>query len=192
MKGEGTEKERGKKAAARGRIEKLHKEDGDITARKRAEQALQRERNLLRLMINNLPDKIFVKDNNGRFIIANEKVVRYEGMKSEEDLIGKIRSDLIHPDDLEQGFSILKEGFKTGEERVMEGRFKHKDGHYIWLEVKGKSFQNNEGHKKGLLIARDITERKSAKQKLKDSEEHFRKTFENLSDVISIMGLDGK
>ena len=43
----------------------------NVTERKRAEDALEQERNLLRTLIDNLPDYIYVKDAQGRFIVAN-------------------------------------------------------------------------------------------------------------------------
>ncbi|MFX1503981.1 MAG: ATP-binding protein, partial [Promethearchaeota archaeon] len=51
--------------------------------------------------------------------------------------------------------------FKYGESRN-EMRLKHKDGHYIWFEHKGKKFVDIDGTAKAIIISRDITERKKA------------------------------
>ncbi|MCK4280780.1 MAG: PAS domain S-box protein, partial [Candidatus Lokiarchaeota archaeon] len=65
-------------------------------------------------------------------------------------------------------------------------RVKHKKGYWIWLEVKGSTFIDNNGNKKGLLIARDITERKNIEEKLRKSEEMLRAVFETAKDSIFI------
>ena len=62
----------------------------------------------------------------------------------------------------------------------MELRFKNKGLNYIWLEVKGKAFNDIDGSKKLLVISRDVTERKKAEEKLKDSEEKYRNMIFNL------------
>ncbi|MFX1297112.1 MAG: PAS domain S-box protein [Promethearchaeota archaeon] len=76
-----------------------------------------------------------------------------------EDMLGKARYDLIHPDDLEHGIKVLREGFKTGKGST-EGRFKKKDGSYIWLGVKGRLFIDESGNKKGIIVAWDINKQK--------------------------------
>ena len=85
----------------------------DITKRKLAEEALMRERNLLRTLIDNLPDYIFVKDLNRRFVTANNAVARLMGRKSPDELIGK-RDEDFYPEQ-------ASKGFRADEERVLRG-----------------------------------------------------------------------
>jgi PAS domain S-box-containing protein len=61
----------------------------DITARKQAEEALARDRNLLRTLIDYLPDCIYIKDLEGRFLTANLATARLMGTDSPDKLIGK-------------------------------------------------------------------------------------------------------
>ena len=68
----------------------------DATERKRAErekmevqEKLSRERYLLRTLIDHLPDSIYVKDTQSRFIITNRAELSLIGAKSEEETIGK-------------------------------------------------------------------------------------------------------
>ena len=56
----------------------------DVTERKRAEDALAQDRNLLRTLIDNLPDCIYVKDTQGRFIAANLATARLMGAADPE------------------------------------------------------------------------------------------------------------
>ena len=65
----------------------------DITDRKRAEDAIQEERNLLRTLIDNLPDSIYVKDTQSRFVAANLAAARIMGATTPSDLLGKSDCD---------------------------------------------------------------------------------------------------
>src|SRR5256885_17068992 len=61
----------------------------DITERNHAEEALRQERILLRTLIDNIPDSIYVKDIAGRKIVANLADVRCMGLQSEAEALGK-------------------------------------------------------------------------------------------------------
>src|ERR1700682_756724 len=50
---------------------------------------LARERNLLRTLIDNVPDHFYAKDTGSRFILANQAVVHFMGVDSEKELVGK-------------------------------------------------------------------------------------------------------
>ena len=63
----------------------------DITERKRMEEALQQDRNLLRTLIDNLPDFIYVKDTESRFVAANLAVARIMGAATPERAVGQNR-----------------------------------------------------------------------------------------------------
>ena len=61
----------------------------DITARKRAEKALADERNLLRSLIDNMPDYVYVKDAAGRYVLGNVVHVRLLGATHADAVMGK-------------------------------------------------------------------------------------------------------
>src|SRR5258706_8234261 len=67
----------------------------DITVRKQAEEALAKERNLLRTLIDAIPDYIYVKDNEGRFLVENSALASSLSLVPGE-LVGKTDFD-IHP-----------------------------------------------------------------------------------------------
>jgi PAS domain S-box-containing protein len=70
----------------------------DITDRKRAQEALARDRNLLRTIIDDLPDCIFVKDRKGRFLVANVATARIMDVATPDDLLGKSDADFYPPE----------------------------------------------------------------------------------------------
>lgn len=84
--------------------------DAELKARM---ELLTRERNLLRRLINQLPEELFVKDRDGRIVIANEAKVKGLGFLSEADLVGKTVFDIFSPE--------TAESFRRDELRVTDG-----------------------------------------------------------------------
>lgn len=70
----------------------------DITARKRDEESLTKERTLLRTLIDALPDLVFTKDTAGRFTLCNAAELKHLGFSHEEQLLGKTVFDLYRRD----------------------------------------------------------------------------------------------
>jgi two-component system sensor histidine kinase/response regulator len=78
----------------------------------RAESALAGERNMLRAVIDNLPDFIYVKDRGSRFLVANHAVVRLTGLSKPEELLGKRDFDFQSKE--------MASGYYADEQRVMD------------------------------------------------------------------------
>ena len=78
-----------------GKIAGLAGSGRDITERKKAEEKLVQERNMLRTLIDNLSDEISVKDAQGRFVIINKTQAASMGLKTPEEAIGKTDSDFV-------------------------------------------------------------------------------------------------
>lgn len=75
----------------------------DVTNRKREEQSLVRDRNLLRTILDDLPDCVYVKDRYGRFLAANVATARVMGVATPNDLIGRTDAD-FYPAELAAQF----------------------------------------------------------------------------------------
>jgi len=155
----------------------------DISKRKKLEQKLNTSEERYRLISENANDLITIIDNNFKYEYINEEVHKKLRGYSSEDLLGKSGLTFIHPDDFEEASKVLKEGFETGE-GVGEARIRNKNGSYLWLEIRGKTFIDKDGIKKALLISRDITERKKTEKKLKDSEEKYRSLVEDAQEGV--------
>lgn len=142
----------------------------DVTERKRAEEALAAERNLLRTLIDNLPDNIYVKDSDGRFILSNRAVARFMGVATPEALLGKSDFD-VYPAELAARYyaddqSVVQSGqpLINREEPALD----QSTGETRWYLTIKVPFRDRQGQVKGLVgISRNITERKRAEEALR-------------------------
>lgn len=161
----------------------------DISERKQAEQKLIESEEKYRLISENANDLIFIVNMNIITEYINEEVFKKLLGYSKDDVIGKSALNFVHPEDIEKIMKLIRNGLKVGE-GMGELRCIDKNNLYHWLELRGKTFIDRDGKTKGLFIARDITERKKAEQKLIESEEKYRHLFENTP--VSIMLVDSK
>ncbi|TXT61832.1 MAG: putative Signal transduction histidine kinase [Promethearchaeota archaeon] len=187
----GIEHKEGKKiiSSGRGGIVEIHGNKRfigimrDVTKQKEAEKKLKESREKYRLITENVNDLISVINERLRYEYINEEIHKKVLGYDSEDLVGSSALHFIHPDDREHSFRALKNGKVMGKGGA-ELRFKHKDGHYIWLEVKGQGFTNDKGEFKGYMIGRDITERKKAERRIKESEEKLKKLNKQLERKV--------
>ncbi|MGA9363894.1 MAG: PAS domain S-box protein [Bacteroidota bacterium] len=144
----------------------------DVTERKRAEEALRYERNLLRTLINNLPDGIYVKDSACRKTVANLADARNMGRQSEAEVLGKDDFDLYPKDMAERFFADDQSVIQTGQPVLdREEYVLNAEGQKRWLLTSKLPLRNDKGQIIGLVgIGRDITKRKQAEQALRYSE----------------------
>ncbi len=141
----------------------------DISERKRAEIALAEERNLLRTMLDALPDFIWIKDRQHRFITHNTAPDHVLYKLRQKDIIGKTDFDLWP--------SVLAEQFYADEEAIFQAnkplinhveQVTDRDGHPIWLESNKVPLRNLNGEIIGLAgSTRDITEQKANEAQLR-------------------------
>ncbi len=96
-----------------GRIRGIRSTIQNITKRKQAEESLARESNLLRTLINNMPDNIFVKDTKSRFVIANISVAHLMGT-TPEGLLGKTDFDFYPLQLAEKYYADGQKVIRTG------------------------------------------------------------------------------
>jgi len=138
----------------------------DITERKRAEEALAGERNLLRALIDNTPDFVFVKDLQSRFVVANNAVARAFGLEKPDQLIGKTDFDFAPPSLAERYVADDKALMESGEALISrEEPSPDATGDLRWLSTTKVPLRNSEGKVIGLVaVCRDITERKRAEE----------------------------
>ncbi len=137
------------------------------------ENALEKERTLLRTLIDTMPDYIYVKDAESRFVVNNKAHLEVLGAKSQAEVAGKTDLDIFPADLAARYFSDEQIVLQLGrpvvnrEEPVVSRNKIEK-----WLSTTKVAVRDPDGRISGLVgISRDITERKTfekALQKAKD------------------------
>ncbi len=121
------------------------------------------------LITENANDLIAMLNTNYEYEYVNEKAYLITLGYSKKDLIGKKVWELIHPEDMQQLVSS-REISKNGLENITlqvdkaEIRIKHKQGYYVWIEYASRTFIDNQGLSKVIVVSRDITEKKNAER----------------------------
>jgi len=158
----------------------------NITERKLSEEALERERNLLRTLVDNLPDFIFVKDTASRLQMANLAHARALGASDVEAVLGKSDADFL-PAALASKHRIEEEAVfhsKQPQHNVEESLV-DSAGHQKWFSVTRVPLKDSHGAVMGLVgIKHDVTERKEAEQKIRESEERLSLVIRGSNDGI--------
>ena len=142
---------------------------------------LEKEADFYRRMVESSTDMISRHDADGCFVYASHSCQSLLGYSADE-LVGKTPYDYFHPDDIESIRKSHSEILKAPIVYTVPYRFKHKDGHYLWVEATSKTVRNlGTGRVEGIIaITRDITERKQAEGSL-----FLRLDFERLISEIS-------
>ncbi|MFX1574721.1 MAG: PAS domain S-box protein [Promethearchaeota archaeon] len=156
----------------------------DITDSIKAGHKLKESEEKFRLINENTYDLIAIIDSTFQYFYVNDAY--FSLGYSMDDIINLKPADFVHPNDLDKAIRAFNSCLNSGTE-LKEIRFRNKDGHYNWFEVKGKTFKDKNGDTKILLVARDISERKKTEEKLRESEEKFRNIAEQSLLGIAIL-----
>ncbi len=159
----------------------------DITERKLAAEALERERTLLRNLIDNVPDRIYAKDLEGRFIICNEAMICRMGMTSMTELVGKSDFDLLPPEMAQRFHDDEQAIIRSGMPMInREEPLATEDGAITrWSLATKVPLFDKQGNTIGIVgVGREITDLKQAEQKLKNTLESLRKAVNTTIQVM--------
>jgi len=164
---------------ATGRVTGLAGINLDITGRKKAEEALVRERLLLRTLIDNLPDHIYAKDKKGRFVLNNLAHAINLGAKSPEEMKGKSDFDYFPRALAAQFLADEQNIIKTGNSVINQEQYKvnpgDKSGQKRWSVSSKVLWRDNNGNVLGTVgVTHDIHEMKEAQEALRSNEEKLR------------------
>ncbi len=169
-------------------IERLRAE----AARRENEEALARERNLLRTLIDNLPEvSIFVKDTQSRFLTTNAAHLKLFGLSQVEDVVGKTDFDLLPREFAEQYYAdeqtLVREGqpLLNREELVPD-----QAGRLHWYLIHKVPLRDRQQRIIGLVgMSQDITARKQVEAREQTIARGLRGVLEAADELIGVADL---
>jgi len=143
----------------------------EINELKKAEQELERERELLQALMDNFPDTIYFKDTSSRFTRINKAQARVIGIDNPEEATGRSDFDYFPPEHATEAFEDEQKIMKTGQPLISKTeKIKKADGSFFWVIATKVPIIDKNGEIIGLVgVSRDITDRKLIEDKLQAS-----------------------
>jgi PAS domain S-box-containing protein len=161
----------------------------DITQRKLIEAALMEEQRLFNSLIENIPDFVYFKDIDSRFIRINKMMAEKFGLNNMEEALGKTDFDFYDEEHARLAFEDEQRIIRTGEPIVsLEEKEIWPDGRITWVSTTKMPQLDSDGKIKGIMgLSRDITERKKAEERIR----FLSSVVEQSSDGMAIADLAG-
>ncbi len=138
----------------------------EVIQRKEVEEALARERDLLHALMDNVPDWIYFKDTQSRFVRNNKTHLQLLGVPDQQSALNKTDFDFLPTDFAQRCFDDEEAIMQSGEPRVaQEIQILGRDNRLLWVSETKIPLRDETGQVIGLVgISRDITARKEAEQ----------------------------
>lgn len=166
----------------------------DISERKQAAHLLRESQQMLKLVLDYIPQHVFWKDRNSVYLGCNQNFARVAGLKTPEEIVGLSDYDLPWKKEESDFFRQCDKRTMetdTPEFHIIEEQLQA-DGKQAWVDTNKVPLHDAEGNVVGILgTFEDITERMQAEEALRDSEARFRSLFESAATgmfTISPMG----
>ncbi len=161
----------------------------DITERKRAEEALSREQYLMRALMGNIPDAIFFKDPQGRFLRVNKALATKHKHASTEEAVGKTDFDFFLKESAQTRYDQEQEIIRSGQPLVdVEEEELWPDRLPTWTSTTKMPLRDEQDQIVGTFgVSRDITERKRAEKE----RSRLVAILESTPDFVATADVDG-
>ncbi len=137
----------------------------DISNSRKMEAEIRHTSNLLHAMADGIPDAVFVKDLQGRYLLFNQGASQLVGRKVEE-VLGQDDTTIFSPEDARSVMESDREVMTSGQTKMVEEVLTAAGVTRTYLASKAP-YRDSHGNVIGLIgISRDITERKQAENKI--------------------------
>jgi two-component system CheB/CheR fusion protein len=158
----------------------------EIESRKLAEKEVAKREKRFRALIENISDGIVLNDESSRILYQSPSVTRILGYSFEERHRKPV-IEYVHEEDRKTFLKLYEDlAVLPGEPLQFQIRFKHKEGHYIWLEGIVRNLLHDRNVNGYVANFRDISERKESEGKLRQERYLLRTLIDNVPDYIYI------
>ena len=162
--------------------------------RSRYRTALARERDYLHTLLDNIPDRIYFKDEHSRFIRINAALTKLFGLAKPEDANGKTDADFYGGEHADDALKDEREVMRTGKPIVNKVEFEElQDGKRTWSLTTKLPLRDRKGRIVGTCgISREITKIKEMEGALEAERNLLRAVIDNLPDHIFLKDAHGR
>lgn len=167
------------------RVVQAKNEELELKVRERTVE-LAYERNLMRTLLDNVPDYIYAKDTGSRFILANRAVAKLMGAASPAALLGKTDFDFF-PREIASKFYDDEQGLIRSRAPVVgiPESYSTADGGQGWVSTTKVPLRDADDHIIGLVgIGRDISEARRVESALEENRARLASVINSTDDII--------
>ncbi|MGI2908807.1 PAS domain S-box protein [Tolypothrix sp. VBCCA 56010] len=167
----------------------------EMADRQHFEDELRRSQQMLQLVLNNIPQRVFWKDRNSVYLGCNQNFANSVGFDNSEDIVGKTDYDLLCN---QQEASFYREcdarvmQTNTPEYKIVAPHIQ-RDGKQTWLETNKVPLHNTEGKVVGILgTFEDITVKRQAESALRETQERLQAILDNSPAIIYVVDIENR
>ncbi len=166
----------------------------DVTEQRKTEKDLAFERDLLRSLLDSIPDHVYFKDQSSRFIVCSKELSDRLGLPDPEAAIGKTDFDFFSPQHAQPAYEDEQRIIKTGAPVI--GKVEKeilKDGTENWVLTSKMPFRSGSGAIIGTFgVSKDVTSLIQTRQELEKAQKKYQDIFEQAVEGIFQTSPDGK
>lgn len=176
---------------ANGKVSYLEGYIENITDRKNMQDSLRKERDLLKALMDNIPDTIYFKDRQSKFIRINQAQASMLGVDNPEKAVNKSDDDFFNSQHAEKAYIDEQLMMETGNPVINEIEHIQTAEGWRWFSATKVPLRSQDGTIHGMAgISRDITEIKLLEEKLRESEKSLSRINQEKDKLFSVIAHD--
>lgn len=155
----------------------------DITEQKLTRNKIEKAEEMYRLLADNSNDLIFLQEPDSTYKYVSPSIINIMGYE-QSDILGKKVFDFLQKDDIEPLKKAMKKGlFHVKFMDAYTLRFRHKEGHFVWLEFLTSPTYKDKKNTYFITSARDVTRMMLAKQEIQE----YQTSLQRLTTEITLI-----
>lgn len=166
----------------------------NVTEMIEAQNALEKERNTLRTLLDSIPDSVYIRDNSGKYLVANKALADFVGVPDPAEVVGKTPFDFFA--DKKASKLIEKDELVLSKGEVLVNRAhtrRNSDGSMRNLVTTRVPVRDQDGSIFGVLgIYRDVTEQEEAREELRQTEHRMQEIVDNSPSPMYAKSVSGE